>query len=222
MPDADPSPHHLRTPRTARYYTLGPAAASERWVVLHGYGQQARRFLTSFQALDDGTRHLVAPEALSRFYVDGMDAHNTVGASWMTKADREHEIADYVAYLDACAAAQPEAATLHVLGFSQGAATASRWALLGDAAVDRLTLWGGGPAHDLDLAEYAGALRALGLTLVVGHDDPYVSDKRLAQAQQRLDAHEIPVDVLRFEGGHRIDDATLRRLAKSQKRGETR
>jgi dienelactone hydrolase len=80
---------------------------------------------------------VVAPEALSRFYVDrGEPAAGTparVGATWMTREDREAEIADYVRYLDRAldaAAGRPGAAApaLGVLGFSQGAATACRWA----------------------------------------------------------------------------------------------
>src|SRR5256886_8002767 len=32
--------------------------------------------------------------------------------------------------------------TVHALGYSQGASTVSRWAALGKAKIDRLTLWG--------------------------------------------------------------------------------
>jgi predicted esterase len=101
---------------------------------------------------------------------------------------------------------------VHVLGFSQGAATASRWALLGDTALDRLVLWGGAPAHDLDLETHADALRAMDLTLVMGTDDPYVTDERRAAVRRQLARHDIPVTVHTFEGGHRLDDVTLRTI----------
>ena len=46
----------------------------------------------------------MAPEALSRFYADVTPGRHgptsTVGATWMTREDRENEIRDYVAYLD--------------------------------------------------------------------------------------------------------------------------
>ena len=56
-------------------------------------------FLGYCQALEDESRVLVAPEGLSRFYVNA--THGLVGASWMTREDRQHEIDDYVGYLDA-------------------------------------------------------------------------------------------------------------------------
>src|SRR5690606_17166198 len=61
----------LRTPRTARCAVRGPADASavhELWFALHGYGQLAASLANDIGAIDDGTRLIVAPEALSRFY----------------------------------------------------------------------------------------------------------------------------------------------------------
>ena len=88
--------HHLPVSRTARYYTLGDPGPGTRqvWVVCHGYGQLASRFLEKLRALDDGTRYLVAPEGLSRFYLSESPAERRVGASWMTREDRLAEIAD--------------------------------------------------------------------------------------------------------------------------------
>jgi predicted esterase len=213
---AAPAQHTLRVARTARIATLGsPAQASTWWVALHGYGQQAADFVRPFEAVTGPDRAVLAPEGLSRFYVDGLETHEEVGASWMTRAAREAEIADYVAYLDAVVdhfRPAADAPSIRVLGFSQGAATASRWALLGDTAVDRLVLWGGAPAPDLDLAAHADALRRMGLTLVRGTDDPYVTPDRLAAVRDRLAAHALSATTHTFEGGHRLDDDTLRQV----------
>ena len=98
---------HLTVQRTARYYTLGAAGPGLRQLVVacHGYGQLAGRFIRHFAPLDDGSRLVVAPEALSRFYLDepgtAPAAERRVGACWMTREDRLHEIDDYVRYLDA-------------------------------------------------------------------------------------------------------------------------
>ena len=97
---------HIRVARTARYYTLGSAGTHLRevWLVCHGYRQLARRFLSRFADLDDGTRLIVAPEGLSRFYLhDPASGHGKevpIGATWMTREDRENEITDYVGFLD--------------------------------------------------------------------------------------------------------------------------
>jgi predicted esterase len=51
------------------------------------------------------------------------------------------------------------------------------------------------------------------LTLVVGTDDPYVTPERQAAVEQQLAEHDIPVTLHTFEGGHRLDAATLQRVA---------
>ena len=68
------SAHTIVVPRTARYYTLGPTHGFPRelWFVCHGFGQLAGRFIRQFASLDDGTRLIVAPEALSRYYLDSI------------------------------------------------------------------------------------------------------------------------------------------------------
>jgi len=209
--------HTIRVPRTARVVTQGtPATAARWWIVLHGYGQQADDFARQCTPLAGTNRAIVAPEALSRFYVDGLDSHEEVGASWMTRVAREHEISDYVRYLDRVVDRLPAAngaPSIRVLGFSQGAATATRWALLGDTAVDRLVLWGGAPPPDLDLGAHADRLAAMAPALVVGTDDPYVTPERRGAVRRRLDEHDVPVTVHTFDGGHRLDDSVLAQVA---------
>src|SRR2546425_7420836 len=89
--------HHLPVTRTARYFTLGESSpgVGEVWFVCHGYGQLAGRFLRHFEPLADGTRLVVAPEALSRFYLEDTTVpakERKVGATWMTRENRLSEI----------------------------------------------------------------------------------------------------------------------------------
>lgn len=210
--------HHLTINRNVRYATLGEVSDRLRqvWFVCHGYGDLAHRFLASFSALDDGTRLLVAPEGLSRYYVDH-DARR-VGASWMTAEDRLTDIADYVAYLDRLydvilGNVDRASVQLFVLGFSQGAATVSRWTALGKADPDRLILWGGLVPPDLDLEAHAGRLRAALLTLVAGEKDKAVQTPVIEKTGARLREAEIPYEVVRFPGGHELDRDVLERLA---------
>ena len=127
----------------------------------HGYRQLAGRFLPRFADLDDGTRLIVAPEGLSRFYLhDPAGGHGKevpIGATWMTREDRENEITDYVGFLDGVldevldealdgdldevsAESGGAIARLTVLGFSQGAHTVCRWVAAGEAAIERVIL----------------------------------------------------------------------------------
>ncbi len=229
---ADPvRAHHVEVPRTARYYTAGdPAGARAVWLALHGYGQLAGYFARHFapHAGAGSGRLVVAPEALSRFYVGREDpatgAPARVGATWMTREDREAEIADYVRYLDraldaatAGAGLDPGALPLGVLGFSQGAATACRWVAYrhqhGLPAPRALVLWGGALPHDFDLAGADGdALRRTRLTLAVGDADEFATPALVAEQEARLRAAGVAYEVARYAGGHRLDGAALGRV----------
>jgi len=211
-----PALHTLSVARTARIATLGtPSTTDTWWLVLHGYGELAPEFIQAFEPIAAPHRAVVAPEGLSRFYVDGTTHHNHVGASWMTQEERKYEIEDYIQYIDATVRAlrfDERIPSIHVLGFSQGAATASRWALLGDTPIDRLILWGGSPAHDLDLERHAESLRTIDVTLVAGTTDPHLTPERRNATAETLRQHEVPVTIHTFEGGHRLDANTLQTI----------
>jgi predicted esterase len=213
----------MRIPRTARYWTEGDtAAARDVWVILHGYGQLAADFLRAAGALAGPGRLVVAPEALSRFYAKapegGSHTDAGVGASWMTREDRDHEIDDYVGYLDALLsrvmAPQDPAPGVHVLGFSQGVATAARWVAAGEVRPATLVLWGSLPPADLD---EAGRRRFVGLDLrlVHGTNDRLVTPDALEATVSRLRLEGARVTIRTFEGGHRLDHGVLAELAGS-------
>jgi predicted esterase len=209
--------HHLRIARHARYHTLGgDGAVSSVWIVLHGYGQLAGDFLTSFEAIAAPERLLVAPEALNRFYV-GDPANRThasarVGATWMTRADRDQEIADYVGYLDALHAhVVNDGAHVTALGFSQGVATLTRWITRGTVRVNRAVMWAGELPSDVQprtLAERVGEV-----VVVQGDRDRLTEWTKPEELHARLNAEHVGYRSLTFEGGHRIDTTVLRELA---------
>ena len=215
--------HHLTVPRTARYYTVGEIGDAVRsvWIVCHGYGQLAGSFARQFAPVDDGSRLVVAPEALSRFYLEdptrGGHTSAAVGASWMTREDRECEIADQVAYLeglyDAIFARVPrEQVRLTALGFSQGVATVTRWLARTRRTADRAVCWAGMIPDDV-LASHERPWQPRELTLVVGSRDKFAVPVRVEQQHDALRAAGIPFTTLTFDGGHRLDDGVLRTLA---------
>ena len=213
--------HHLTVPRTARYQQLGEPSATTRqlWLVLHGYGQLAEYFVRHFEPLyaaDPAGTVVVAPEGLSRFYLQGTSGR--VGASWMTRADRLTEIADQAAYLNQllhrllreC----PPTTRVVVLGFSQGTATASRW-LVGNAEHWRphqLVLWAGSFPEDIETAAARRLLHELPVALVCGERDHYVSADRVAEQAAVLQHHGAQVIPYTFSGGHTLNDAILQQL----------
>jgi predicted esterase len=225
--------HHLEVARTARYWTLGEEAPEPRevWFVLHGFKQLAGRFLGRFEVLDDGTRLIVAPEALSRFYVGGETGRHgpgsLVGATWMTREERVHEIRDYVAYLDRLAGevlvGARRSARVVVLGFSQGVATAARWTTLGKMRPRRLILWAELLPPDLDGERAARAWTDTDVVLVRGDADGALADASLVAAERaRVEAAGIRVRVHPYAGGHAIPtDVLLDVAAEDPPRGGT-
>ncbi len=213
--------HSIQLPvrRTARVVLLGESSSSieQVWIACHGYGQLAPAFAQELGALADPGRLVVVPEALNRYYLEdhggvhGPD--HPVGATWMTREERLVDIDDYCAYLDTVhdhvfASIERGNATLCVLGFSQGAATAARWVARTTRPVDHLVLWGAGLPPELD----PGAFRKTPLTIVSGERDRYAADQVRAQSPA-LDAAGVEHTLESFDGGHRLDDVTLLRIA---------
>ena len=212
---------HLSVARTTRYQQLGEATAATRqlWVVLHGYGQLAEYFIRHFRSLYEAAPEntvIVAPEALSRFYLSGTSGR--IGASWMTCAHRLAEISDQAAYLSALLesllATAPQADVI-VLGFSQGTATAGRWLSSLAASTGwrprRLVLWAGDfPADTLPAADL---LPGLPVDIVCGLEDEYISPKQFRQQATTLETHGAVVRELSFAGGHKLYPPLLAELA---------
>lgn len=204
-------------PRTARYWSLGDleGSLSEVWFLCHGYGQLAEEILDAARTLESSHRLLVAPEALSRFYHDD---HRRVGASWMTRVEREREMEDYIRYWDLLhdrifEIVERASVRLVVLGFSQGAATAARWAVHGRGVVDHLVLWGAATPPELDSSASLERLTTMRLSLVAGTRDKLFPEEARAEHTTRLRRHGVSFSELSFEGGHRLDDDTLIALA---------
>ena len=216
--------HHIDVRRSARYYTRGPLdeTVTQVWIVCHGFAQLAGRFMRHFAPLDDGTRLIVAPEALNRFYVEQTPGHHgpdsKVGATWMTREDRLHEIEDYVGYLDTLCdeifrRVPRERISLTVLGFSQGVATVCRWVVQGRTRPDHLILWAERLPPEIDLGAGAEELAAVPrLTIIAGLKD-LEAQRVLPLEKERLVRLGLRHTLRTFDGGHHLDEETLRSLA---------
>lgn len=218
---------HISVRRSARYYLIGEPSPEieDVWFVCHGYGQLASEFVKEFECIASPRRLIVAPEALSRYYVSAEPgfhgAEAKVGATWMTREDRETEIADYVAYLDDLYAeifgqVPRERAIVTALGFSQGGATANRWLTRGSARADRLLMWGCLLASDSDLGQAATFFRGTQLSIVYGTRDQFADTGMIANYEKLLRENSVPYALITFDGGHRMDRDTLRSLASSR------
>lgn len=212
--------HHIRVSKTARYVVLGDTTgADELWFVIHGYAQLASRFLKRFQNLERDRICVVAPEALNRYYFEtapGVHAHDAgIGATWMTREEREIEIDDYVAYLDTLydhitSQMQSAPKRVVVLGFSQGSATASRWVIRGRVRPTDLVLWGGFVPPEATLAP--DLFKRAALMFVHGSLESYATSAKVAEEIQRLKSAGLESRDIEFEGGHEVNAAGLHAL----------
>lgn len=220
--------HHISVRKTARYFTLGTLSPATRdiWFVVHGYGQLAEYFIRHFRGLDDGTRYVVAPEGLSRFYVKEW---TRVGASWITKEDRESEIEDYLVYLNSLKdhimeelehnGGKRENVRVWTLGFSQGVTTLTRWILRGGLRPDRLVCWAGGFPAEIDLAAQKDLFERMKTTFVIGTEDEFITPEVLAKQQATIAEAGLHIDFVSFEGAHVMNTEVLSATVERLKNG---
>ena len=207
--------HHFTTQKTVRFYTNTQDFSETEfvWIALHGYGQLAKYFARNFLSLNAQKHLVVVPEAQSRFYLDGV--YGRVGATWMTKEDRETDILDYVKYLDdlksTISAKFNWPVKWVVLGFSQGAATACRWIDMGNAAADHLVLWSSVFQHDLKTDGFLKA-KTLKTWLLMGDTDEYMNDERWKENAEIMKTMAIEAIKINFVGGHKIYPKVLDEL----------
>lgn len=206
------SQHQITIKKTARYHSMGNLQSPANiWIVLHGYGQLSTFFIRKFQSLDLENDLIIAPEGLHRFYKHGNSGR--VGASWMTKEERESDINDYVDYLDMLALSfQHKNSNLIILGFSQGAATASRWATLGSTVFKHLILWSSVFPPDLEMNMSQEKTNGK-TTMVYSDNDEFFSVEAFEEQFKELKKSGYIFDTLIFEGKHDIDEHALVKLA---------
>ncbi len=210
--------HHIAVSRTARYYTIGAFTeqTTHVWFCLHGFGQLAEFFSKKFEDTANGHTVVVVPEGLSRLYLNGK--YERVGASWMTREDKQHEIEDFIGYLNALydsvlQGRDPAALHVTVLGFSQGGATACRWLNAGHIRADRLILWAGFFTRGLSDVIDPARLAHVETHYVYGTQDEYFALIGDVETYKAGLLAEVPgLTITAFEGPHRVEPAVLANL----------
>lgn len=91
-----------------------------------------------------------------------------------------------------------------VLGFSQGAATAARWAAHTQENLDHLVLWGGFFPPDMHWERFQQKLQPLRSTVLIGNSDAFITAANRAEMQSVLEKLGIPAEYMEYEGGHEI------------------
>jgi predicted esterase len=200
--------NHLESSKTYRYFTHGDIEKANKLLfVLHGYGQLAEFFIRKFHFLEEDY-FIVAPEGMHRFYLKGSSGR--VGASWMTKEDRDSDIKDNIHYLNSlydsiCSSKKFDQITL--LGFSQGGATAARWFNSFQRNIDAHISWASIYPPDLDITPCE---KNKNNYFAIGDKDEYFSEHKLKETI--LFYKNLNYITFTFHGKHNIDPLTLKEI----------
>ena len=209
--------HQITVEKTAHYVTIGELNEQTEniWFVIHGYGQLAEYFIKKFKVLDDGKTIIIAPEALSKFYLKEFSGR--VGATWMTKYERDSEITDYINYLN-----QLYETVLHkidvnnlkinILGFSQGTATVARWCMNETIKYDRLILWAGYFGNGIEDVIDVIKLTNKEVVLCYGKEDEFLVKIDTQQYEKDIQKAIPHIEIHTFEGGHTINEELLLKI----------
>ena len=187
-------------------YRLDAENSDKLIYVLHGYGQLAKYFIQKFKVLVEQGYTVIAPEGLHRFYLQGTNGR--VGASWMTKENRELDIENYLTYLNTLhqeIAKEKDWKKVNVLGFSQGVATAFRWIADGQIKPNQFLLCSGMIPPDVNLEESNTVFGNIKMTYFSGTNDPFKTEEAVTHFQQRLNKLPFPIKMVEFEGVHEVN-----------------
>lgn len=205
--------HTLKIPYLSRYFSFGDLSEKTKhiWIICHGYGQLSQYFINKFEILDPNKNYVLAPEGTSRFYLKGY--RGRVGATWMTKEERQIDIENYIQQLNTLYRSIPQNilsnCQVHLLGFSQGTATVSRWLMNSTIAIDNLVIWAGKIAHEIEFSDLAKRIKNAQCFLVLGTEDEFYNEELLNQYKMEIIDAGIDVKMILFKGKHNLDEATI-------------
>ena len=205
MNDDRTSVHTIEARTHGRYLVQRPrsAGAAPLLVGFHGYAETAGDHLDALRSIP-GTEDwlLVSIQALHPFYT----RKERVVASWMTRDDRLHAIADNVEYVGRVLARvhadHPGDGTLVFSGFSQGGAMAYR-AAAHYQADGLIVLAADVPPDTVDNP----AVPLPPVLLGRGTRDEWYTESKEAADRAALAASGARVDLCVFDGGHEWTDA---------------
>ena len=196
---------------TNTYSTLNDWTAETKnvWVVFHGIGYLSRYFLKYFKQLDREKNYVIAPQAPSKYYLNGKYEH--VGASWATRENTETEMENVLNYLDKVWGNENLAAApnLILFGYSQGVSVVTRWVARRKINCSRIILNSGRIPKELEPSDFS-FLEDTRISFVYGKEDPFVNEQFINSEEKRIrDLFPKNLEFLPFNGGHEVNKEVI-------------
>jgi len=208
----------ISIPKTHKYSQLGEFSEKTNtvWIVLHGYGMLSEFFIKKFECILNDSTVVIAPEGSNRFYLE--NNYYRVGASWMTKLDKEKDIEDNISFIQTLYSNAVDEIghtnfKLNTLGFSQGGATLVRWIMSNSITIDSLILWGSDIPKDCLTSEKKSRWSSIDVKLVIGNQDEYINEENKQKVIDLINSYELKYKLVEYEGSHKIIEKELEKIA---------
>ncbi|MCH4823743.1 esterase [Gramella lutea] len=183
------------------------------WLIFHGIGYLSRYFLKYFKHLDPEENFIIAPQAQSKYYLNGEYKH--VGASWLTRENTELEIENMLKYLDAIYENENlrEVENLNIMGYSQGVSVASRFVARRMIPCKNLILHSGKLPQELRTEDFE-FLENTSFNFIYGTEDEYLRSGVVKVEEDRLKKiFPKNLKIHTFNGGHEVNTELISKFA---------
>jgi predicted esterase len=207
---------HVQTEFKAPYYTFGELTSSTPaiWIACHGYGQLGEFFMKKLETFAELGHHGIVLQGLHKFYY----TQERVGASWMTKHDREVDLLNQRTYFSRVFEAEYGGLKLsdfqvNLIGFSQGVSAISRLLFHLKLPCDNLVFWAGGFPPELPGSEISFLKKDYKLIVAIGDKDQYYNEENYMKNIEYIRAtfnREQEVHI--YPGRHTVDTNLLKKL----------
>jgi len=199
---------------TNTYSTLNTLSSKTKniWIVCHGIGFLSKYFISYFKDLDADENYIIAPQAPSKYYQT--KAYKYVGASWLTKENRDIEIENVLNYLEAVMNIEnlPKDKRIILLGFSQGVSIVTRWMAKRNIVCDHLVIHSGSIPTEFDATNFR-YLPNLKTTIIFGDEDEYLTPNKIkSQLTYAQSIFPNSPELIEFNGGHVMHSESLEKL----------
>ncbi|MGM0933253.1 MAG: alpha/beta hydrolase [Bacteroidota bacterium] len=183
------------------------------WMVCHGIGYLSRYFLKYFKHLNPEENYIIAPQAPSKYYLNGKYTH--VGASWLTRENTELETENVLNYLDEIYKAEnlQDAPKLLLFGYSQGVSVVTRWVAKRNITCDHLIMHSGKVPAELNAEDFS-FLKNTSFSFIYGKQDEYLKDGVIKKEKERLkEIFPSDLKIRTFNGGHEVSKELILEMA---------
>ena len=203
---------------TNSYTTLNDYTSETKnvWIVFHGIGYLSRYFLKYFKDLNKEENYIIAPQAPSKYYLNGEYKH--VGASWATREETAMEMENAMNYLEEIYRNEnlADAPNLILLGYSQGVSVVTRWVARKKLRCSKIILNSGRIPKELEPSDFA-FLENTEIAFVYGKEDPFVNQEFLESEEKRIrELFPKNLQFIGFEGGHEVNKEVISKFAQKE------